>query len=399
MESEMRRWFNDHFTTGQYQSFLEEISRAYNHKPPFRIAETPVFFDRALKQHVLKACEEINQTILQPDFKELTKGAIKHPDLQVPNEDYHTRFLQMDFGICRDANGDLVPQLIEVQGFPSLYFFQDLLYKAYINNFHIPDKYTVHFEGLDSKRYIELLRKEIVDDFDPENVVLLEVEPEKQVTYIDFLGAEHHLGIKVLCISQMKKRGKKLFYFDENDREVPIHRIYNRVIFDELKQRPDLKREYYFTDEVDVEWVGHPNWFFRISKYTLPLFKSKYVPDCHYLSDLDDYPENLGDYVLKPLYSFAGSGVKLSISKKDLDEIEEKENYILQKKVNYEPAIETPSGPAKCELRVMMVWEKGSGKVSLVNNLVRISKGEMVGVRYNRDKDWVGASVGFFPRD
>jgi hypothetical protein len=398
MDKEMRAWFNANYTDEKYEAFKSYVSKAYNHTPNFRLAETPVFFDQALKEKVLQACEDINEIILQPDFKELTKGAIKHPDLAVPNEDYHTRFLQMDFGICKNEHGEIIPQLIEVQGFPSLYFFQDLLYKAYIENFTIPDKYTVHFGGLDSERYIELLRKEIVGDFDPKSVVLLEVEPEKQVTYIDFLGAQHHLGIKVLCISDMKKRGKELYYIDENGREVKIKRIYNRVIFDELNQRKDLKREYYFKDEVDVEWVGHPNWFFRISKYTMPLFNSPYVPECYYLDQLKEYPEDLHNYVLKPLYSFAGSGVKLSISAKDLDEIEEKENFIIQKKVNYEPLIETPGGPAKCELRVMMIWEKDEARVRLVNNLVRISKGEMVGVRYNKDKDWVGASVGFFPR-
>jgi hypothetical protein len=245
---------------------------------------------------------------------------------------------------------------------------------------------------------MDLLRKEIVGDFDPKRVVLLEVEPEKQATYIDFLGAEAHLGIKVLCISNLIKRDKKLFYLDENGNDIHIQRIYNRVIFDELKQRSDLKREYYFHDEVDVEWVGHPNWFFRISKYTMPLFKSPYVPECYYLDKLEEYPEDLQNYVLKPLYSFAGTGVELNITAADLDEIIDKENFILQKKVVYAPLIETPSGPAKCELRVMMIWEKDSPNVKLVNILVRISKGEMVGVRYNKDKDWVGASVGFFPR-
>ncbi|MGB6036207.1 MAG: hypothetical protein WBG42_08060, partial [Cryomorphaceae bacterium] len=393
-----RSWFNANFTEAKYASFKESISKAYGHTPVFRLAETPVFFDNALKEKVLQACEDINKTILQGDFKELTKGAIKHPDLVVPNEDYHTRFLQMDFGICENEDGEIIPQLIEVQGFPSLYFFQDLLYKAYVDNFDIPDRYTVHFDGLDSVRYMELLHKEIVGDFDPKSVVLLEVEPEKQATYIDFLGAEAHLGIKVLCISKLIKRDKNLFYLDEAGNEVHIKRIYNRVIFDELNQRPDLKREYYFKDEVDVEWVGHPNWFFRISKYTMPLFNSPYVPECHYLDQLQEYPEDLENYVLKPLYSFAGSGVKLSISPKDLDEIEEKENFILQRKVNYASLIDTPSGPAKCELRVMMIWEKDEATIKLVNNLVRVSKGEMVGVRYNRDKDWVGASVGFFPR-
>jgi len=396
MESKIRKAYNAAFTEEKYDAFKKYINEKHNHVPRFRLCETPVFIDDEIKQKLLDACEEINEIITRPDFKERTEGAIKHPSLRVPNEDYHTRFLQMDFGMCKNPDGEILPQLIEVQGFPSLYFFQDLLYHAYMKHYDIPEGYTVHFDDLDSRQYMELLREVIVGDYKPENVVLLEIEPEKQATAIDFYCGEHHLGIKVLCISKMKKRGKKLFYLDEIGNEVPIHRIYNRVIFDELDQRPDLKREFYFKDDVDVEWVGHPNWFFRISKYTMPLFKSRYVPDCFYLDQLEKYPEDLENYVLKPLYSFAGSGVKLSITEKDLDEIEDKSNFILQRKVKYEPVIETPSGPAKFEIRMLMLWEAGQEKVRIVNNLVRVSKGDMVGVRYNADKDWVGASVAFF---
>lgn len=396
MIKDIRTAYNESFTKENYAKMIAYVDKAWNHKANFRMAETPVFIPDNLKRQLMEACAEINKVITQANFKELTQDAIKHPSLVVPNEDYHTRFLQMDFGICKDENGGLIPQLIEVQGFPSLYFFQDLLSKAYAEYFYIPEEYSVYFDGLDSESYIELLREIIVGDFDPKNVVLLEIEPEKQVTAIDFYGAEHHLGIKVLCISQMKKRGKDLFYLDENGNEMAIKRIYNRVIFDELNTRDDLKREFYFKDEVNVEWVGHPNWFFRISKYTMPLFKSKYVPECFYLNELETYPEDLENYVLKPLYSFAGSGVKLNITKADLDAIDDKENFILQKKVEYASVIETPTGLAKCEIRMLMLWESGKQEVRIVNNLVRMSKGEMVGVRYNRDKDWVGGSVGFF---
>ncbi len=398
MIKEIREKYNASFTPEKYEALKAYIDKAWNHKSNFRIAETPIFIPDTLKQQLLEACTEINKVITQANFKELTKDAIKHPSLQVPNEDYHTRFLQMDFGVCSDENGDLIPQLIEVQGFPSLYFFQDLLYQAYCKFFDIPEGFTVHFDNMDSEEYIELLKKIIVGDQNPKHVVLLEIEPKKQVTSIDFYGAEHHLGIKVLCISDLKKRGKSLFYLDEKGAEVPIKRIYNRVIFDELRQRDDLKREFYFKDEVDVEWVGHPNWFFRISKFTMPLFKNKYVPECLYLTDLEEYPEDLENYVLKPLYSFAGSGVKLNITRADLEEIEDRENFILQKKVIYQPVIETPTGKAKCEIRMLMLWESGKDQVRIVNNLVRISKGEMVGVRYNKDKDWVGGSVAFFKK-
>ncbi|MEL7002504.1 MAG: hypothetical protein AAFN93_07185 [Bacteroidota bacterium] len=391
-----RSAFNEHFTKEKYESMLDDIADQFDYRPPFRISETPIFIPTLLKERLLEACHEINEVICQPDFKELTKDAIKHPMLQVPGENYNSSFTQMDFGICIDEHGDPMPQLIEIQGFPSLYFFQDLLARTYIKHYDIPDRFSVHVNGIRRDEYVEKLREEIVGDVDPKQVVLLEVEPEKQNTYIDFLCTENMLGIKVLCITKMKKRGKELFYDDDAGNEVKILRIYNRVIFDELDQMQDLKREFYFEDEVDVTWVGHPNWFFRISKYTMPLLKSKYVPECLYLGNINQYPTDLQNYVLKPLYSFAGSGVRLNISAEELDQIEDRDNYILQRRVNYEPIVETPDVPAKCEIRMMSLWNRKTGKAEVVNNLIRLSKGEMIGVKYNKDKEWVGAGVGFF---
>jgi hypothetical protein len=257
----------------------------------------------------------------------------------------------------------------------------------------------VHLNGVKRDEYVEMLRSEIIGDVAPHQVVLLEVEPEKQVTRIDFLLAEQMLGLKVLCISDLKKEGKELFYIDKDGEKIKILKIYNRVIFDELNQRDDIEREFYFKDEVDVEWVGHPNWFFRISKYTMPLLKSKYVPTCLYLGELEEYPDNLSDYVLKPLYSFAGMGVQLNLTKDILDGISDKENYILQEKVVYAPVVETMDVPAKCEIRMMTLYNTRKKKSHVVNNLMRLSKGEMVGVRYNKDKEWVGGSVGFFENE
>ncbi len=397
MKTSLRKAFNEKFTPEKYQAFLNEVNSVWDKPVRFRVAETPVFATNELKEQLMEACNEIYKTIKREDFKALTDRSLEHPSLNVPNENDHTHFLQMDFGVCMDANGEIVPQLIEIQGFPTLYFFQDMVSKAYKKVYDIPEGLTSYFGGLDSKGYIEELRKVIVGDSDPKNVILLEIEPETQTTSIDFYGAEKHMGIKVLCISDMKKRGRELYYLGEDGVEVKIERIFNRVIFDELDKRDDLEREFYFDQEVDVVWVGHPNWFFRISKFTMPLFKSKYAPDCFYLNELSRYPGDLENYVLKPLYSFAGSGVKLNITKADLDSIEDKAHYILQRKVTYHPIIETPTGDAKFEIRMLMLWPDGAPEAKIVNNLVRISKGEMVGVRYNKDKDWVGGSVAFFP--
>lgn len=396
MIKDLRERYNQSFTAVKYQRFLQAIENEHGNMPSFRISETPVFIPDGLKQKLIEACGDIMQVITRPDFNELTKDAIKDPNLKVPNEDEHTRFLQMDFGVTLDEAGELHPQLIELQGFPSLYAFQVLLAKLYKEHFDIPEAMTTHPEGHSTDEYLEVLRKVIVGDSDPKNVILLEVEPWKQNTAIDFYATRHYLGIKVLCISDLKKEGRKLFYFDEQGEKVAVEKIYNRVIFDELDQREDIKREFYFKDEVDVEWIGHPGWFFRISKYILPLFESKYVPKTFYLEDLKEYPDDLENYVLKPLYSFAGSGIQLDVTKEELDSITDRENYILQKKVEYAPVIETPSEPAKCEIRMMMIWEKGAAEGRLVNNLVRLTKGRMVGVKFNKNKDWVGAGVGFF---
>jgi hypothetical protein len=224
----------------------------------------------------------------------------------------------------------------------------------------------------------------------------LEVEPFKQATQIDFIIARELLGIEVLCVTDLKMDGRKVYY-EKNGRRIQVQRIFNRVIFDELIKRDDLNREFYFIEDNEVEWIGHPNWFFRISKHTLPfLRKSQYVPNSYFLNNLEVLPDDLENFVLKPLYSFAGSGVIINLNKYDLERIKDPENYILQRKVYYEPVIETLDVNAKCEVRMLMLWEPGRDRPEIVNNLVRLSKGEMVGVRYNKGKTWVGGSIGFF---
>jgi hypothetical protein len=396
MIEEFRNRYNQSFTEEKYQEFLNTIRSAHGHLPPFRISESPIFIPDALKSKLIEACDDIQKLISRPDFKELTKGAINNASITVPNEDEHTLFLQMDFGITLNEDGELHPYLIELQGFPSLYLFQVELAEAYKKHFDVPSHLTAHLSSLNPGQYIDLLRKMIVGNCDPRNVILLELEPEKQATYIDFLATAHYLGIKILCITDLKKDGKQLFYLDEEGNKIKVERIYNRIIFDELDQRKDLDREFYFKDEVEVDWVGHPAWFFRISKYILPLFDSPYVPKTYYLADLKVYPDDLENYVLKPLYSFAGAGIQLDLDKEMLDNVEDKSNYILQQKVEYAAVIKTPSEPAKCEIRMMMLWEKDEPKGKLVNNLVRLTKGRMVGVKFNKNKDWVGGTVGYF---
>ncbi|MCB0653195.1 MAG: hypothetical protein KDC85_18115 [Saprospiraceae bacterium] len=396
MIPELREKFNKVFDEQTYDAFKYSIEKKYNHLPVFRIAETPIFIPRELKDKIMEAAEDILEVILAPDFMKNSTNAIP-PALKVPQESNFTHFLQMDFGVCIDEKGELTPQLIEAQGFPSLYFFQDLLANKYREYFDIPDHYTHLFNGLDSESYKQKLRNIIIGDADPETTILLEVEPDKQATAIDFYATREALGIDTVCVTDLKVEGKDVYYYKDN-RKIKVKRIYNRVIFDELVQRTDLRREFRFNMGANVEWIGHPNWFFRLSKHTLPFLKSQYVPESHFLNELENIPPDLENYVLKPLFSFAGSGVIINVKRSDLDSVSNPENYILQRKVTYAPVIKTPNISSKCEIRVMFLWEKHEERPLLVNNLVRLSKGEMVGVKYNKDKDWVGGSVGFFER-
>ena len=396
MVRQYRQAFNQQFTQEKYQALLDDLNQTFNHTPGFRICETPVFIPNGFKERLFEACREIMTFIEQPNFKNLTQDAFLNPDILVPNEGYYSTFLQMDFGVCLDENGVPIPKLIELQGFPSLFFFQELLVRLYRKHFDIPDGLSIHPNGISREAFLERLREEIVGDTDPKQVVLLEVRPELQATAIDFYATQAMLGIKILCITDLKKRGKTLFYLDEQGKEVIIKKIYNRIIFDELYQRDDIPREFNFTEEVDVEWIGHPNWFFRISKYAMPLFNSKYAPNCYQLDQLDTLPDDLENYVLKPFYSFAGSGVQIHVTPQTIANLKDRSNYLLQEKVQYHPIVETMDVPSKCEIRMMMLYNKKTQKHEIVSNLKRLSKGEMIGVKYNKDKTWIGASVGLF---
>ncbi len=398
MIPEIRAWFNSHFSNEKYLQLVQYLEHWYNMPIAFRIAESPFFIPPILKERLLDACEEISSFILDPEFKNHTKEALLNAEIVVPGEDEHTIFLQMDFAVCLDENGEAFPQLIEIQGFPSVYFFQWMVGQAYRKVYNIPENLTSYFKDISTEQYSEMLRNAIVGEEDPRHVVLLEIEPEKQTTYIDMLSTSRELNIPCICVTKVIKSGKKLYYSDSNGEKIEIRKIYNRVIFDELQSRKDLKLQFSFSEELDVEWVGHPNWFYRISKYCLPLLKSRCVPNTFFLKDLDTWPKDLQNYVLKPLYSFAGSGVVIDLNPEVLDAITDPENYILQRKVEYAAVIKSPDDKVKCEIRMLMLWPKGAEKPEILNNLVRMSKGKMVGVKYNKDKTWVGGSVGFFEK-
>ncbi|MBT8379661.1 MAG: hypothetical protein KJN64_10555 [Ignavibacteria bacterium] len=388
MIPELRKKFNSEFTEEKYNSFVREMNDLLKYPVDFRISETPIFLSDELKTKLLYACDELCKQLTSTEFKVQMKDAVPNY-LNVPNETDNPELFVFDFAICKDENNnDFYPMLIELQGFPTLYGYQYFFEKAIRNHFDLPLDYTPYFSNVTPVEYVSVLRNIIVAEADPANVILLEIEPEKQKTRVDFAATEKLLGIKEVCISDVTKRGKVLYY-KRNGIEIPIERIYNRVIFDELN-RTELKFNFDLNEDLNVTWVPHPNWFYKISKYSLPVLKGEFVPKCYYLSALKTYPNDLENYVLKPLFSFAGLGVKIDVAKEMLDEIKDPENYILQEKVEYTPLIQTPDEEAKVEIRMMYVWDK---KPLLVNNLVRQSKGKMMGVDFNKNKTWVGGST------
>jgi len=357
----------------------------------FRISETPIFLTREFTDEVTRAANEIIALTRTPEFAQHAASAVPK-GLEVPNESGHPNFHVVDFAIC--AEGDrLVPRLIELQAFPSLFGFQLLLLGCIRKEYPvIPRYWTSSFGGIKDDVYLDLLRRTIIAESDPENVILLDIEPEKQKTRVDFAATEKLLGIRSVCVTKIRKRERQLFY-ERDGREVRIERIYNRVIFDELIRRPDLNLSFRFQDDLDVTWVGHPNWYFRISKHSLPFLKTQHTSPTFFV---DKFPagENLDDYVLKPLYSFAGHGVDMEPTPERIGALENPHEWILQQKVDYAAFVPTVDGKkSKAEIRMMFVWPENEHDPTLVNNLVRMSQGKMMGVDFNIDKTWVGASI------
>jgi hypothetical protein len=405
MEPELRARFNADFTAEKYAALLRCVNEATKWPADFRISETPIFLTREFTDEAVYAANQIAAQTQTPEFAMHAASAIP-PGLEVPNESKHPEFLIVDLAVCEESHR-LTPRLIELQAFPSLFAFQFMLLgcmrKAYPS---IPRNWTSSFGGIKDEQYLDILRRTILADSKPENVILLEIEPEKQKTRIDFAATELLLGIRSVCVTKIRKRGRQLFY-DRDGTATRIERIYNRVIFDELERRADLKLQFSFQDELDVAWIPHPNWYYRISKHSLPFLKTAHTSPAFFADEFPAFAnqpshkatagepadEEIGSYVLKPLYSFAGLGVEMEPTREKLEALKNPHYWILQKKVEYASFVPTVDGAkSKAELRMMFVWSE-QGEPVLLNNLVRMSQGKMMGVNFNKDKTWVGSSI------
>lgn len=401
MHKKYRESFNTQFSSEIYQNFLDRLYSDFNYKIPFRVAESPVFFSADEKKIFLEAAEDILSQVLSLDLDKISSESIPQ-ERHVPGEEGRPHFIAIDFGLTIDSKGNILPKLIELQGFPSLFYYQPWIFRHYKNYYNLPDNLTPFFCENGEDEYYQYLHDIILGDCEKENVILLEIDPEKQNTAIDFFVTKKVLGIEYVCLTQLKVKGDKIYY-NKGGKDIQVKRIYNRIIFDDLDQRKNLEYAINFQNLYDVKWITHPNWFFKISKILLPHIDSIYSPKCIRLSDLNEIPENLQDFVLKPLFSFSGSGVVFHVRRDDIESIPQSQynNYILQEKVTYAELIADPgdSQKSKAEFRLLYVWPENLDRPKPVINLMRLSKGEMIGVKYNKNKTWVGGTIGLFEQN
>jgi len=401
MEHSFRRLYNEAFTPEFYEGFLGEMERRLGCTIPFRVAETPVFMPADLRERLCSASNEILESISDPALiKRLKRAVPEH--LDAPGMDEVPNCIQVDFAVVRHPDGHLEGKVVELQAFPSLYALMvvqsDIIGQRLAAIEGLGRDWSIYFSGLDRSQFVDKLRRAVLGGEDPESVVLVDLEPGNQKTYPDFVATQQLVGIDPVCITKLEREGRRLFR-RVGKKRVQVRRIYNRLVFDEILGK-DLELPFSFRDELDVSWFSHPNWYWTYSKYTLPHVEHPAIPRAHFLSELNKIPSDLENYVLKPLFSFAGSGVKVDVTPRDIDEVPDadRDKWLLQEKVAYEPALRMPDGSGvKAEVRMMFLRCPDNHRPELVLNLVRLSRGKMLGVDHNRNMTWVGGSVGMWP--
>jgi hypothetical protein len=393
----IRLVYNASYTIEKYQQMIADIQNNFPGIVEFRLAETPVFLNAAAKAKFLEAGEAICSVITAPNFQEITQKALKHIATP-PNETSMPDCMVMDFAICHDIEGNIFPKLIELQGFPSLFALEIMHDKSFQQNFTIPEGFSPYLNNLDASTYLQLFEKTIKGT-EGKKTVLLELFPDQQKTKIDFYLTRQFIDIPIVCVSELLTIGEKLYYERNGERHL-IERIYNRVVWDELsKQSIEIQHKAnLLLQNLSIEWVSHPNHYYRISKFLMPYLKNDFVPKTYFLAELKSIPSDLENYVLKPLFSFAGQGVIIDVEPRHIDEINDPDNWILQEKVEYSSGLITPTGNAKVEVRLFYFLDKAARNYIATCNLARISKGKMIGVSYNDTATWVGGSIVYFEK-
>ena len=407
MIASIRQKFNAAFTEEVYQNYLASLNTPFPGALDFSVAETPIFINKDFTEKVLATGDYVNQVIQSDSFKSITDSSLKNVPL-FPNETALPQCIVMDFAIAMNDKNEIVPALIELQGFPSLFAYEILQDECIRKTYKIPEGYSPYLNGYTKEKYMHHLEtilkgNSILDNGNhtitnsAKHTVLLEILPHQQKTRIDFYCTEKYFNIPIVCITEIFVEGNNLFY-ERAGQKIKIDRIYNRIVLDELKnQTKEIQdKGALLWSNLDIEWVTHPHHFFRISKYLLPFLKHTYIPKTQFVDQLKAIPTALDKYILKPLFSFAGQGVIIDISAEDISNIKDPSGWILQEKVEYANCIETPTGPAKAELRLYYFWDEASQKYIATMNLARLSKGKMIGVNYNKTATWVGGSLAYF---
>ncbi|HEV8118463.1 MAG TPA: hypothetical protein VGQ32_08055 [Thermoanaerobaculia bacterium] len=395
MIPELRRSYNAAFNDEKYRAYHSRLEEEAGCEIPFRLAETPVFLPPELRDEMVEASLEIWRQLTRPEALERSLAAVP-AQFDVPGSGERPVFACTDFAVVRGTDGRLEPKLIELQGFPSLYAFQVFQSRALADMAAEEGELGYFLPGLDWDSYRKALGEAILAGMPPENVVLLDIDPPHQKTYVDFAFTEKLWGVRAVDLAKVEKRGRELWY-ERDGKPTRILRIYNRVIFDELAHKK-IPLPFDLREPLDVSWAGHPNWYFRWSKHALPALHHPTVPEAHFLSDLPAIPKDPENWVLKPLFSFAGGGVHVDVTPADIDAVPpaERPHTLLMRKVAYEPCIETTDGNrSKVEVRILFIWK--DGEPFPVTTLARLSQGKMMGVNFNKDRTWVGSSGCLWP--
>jgi hypothetical protein len=389
----LRTAFNESWTEAKYQDLVRRLELRTGATLGFPISETPCFFPQSLMSSLASTgLELVDQILANSDTMAAADAVVPDRFRGAGAEDLPT-FAQVDFGLVRGEDGSIQPKLVELQAFASLYGFQVAMAEAYRDAFALPSSPGIYLEGLDATAYHALVKTAIVGDHDPHEVVLMEIEPRAQKTWPDFVVTEQMWGVRAVDVSDVHREGNRLFY-RRDGKATPIRRIYNRVIPDEL-ERKRIQLPFGYGDDLDVTWAGHPAWYFRISKFSIPFLRHPSIPETRFLDGIESLPADRERYLLKPLFSFAGGGIMFAPTDAQIAAIpmRERKNYILQERINFTPVIDTPEGPAQAEIRIMYV--RSGLTLRPVLPLLRMGRGKMMGVDHNKGLRWVGASAGF----
>ena len=394
MIESLRRQFNASWTDEKYRDLVRRLELRTGATLGFPISETPCFLPKPLMDSLAATgLDLVNQIIASPEAMAAAEAVVPDRYKGAGAEKLPT-FLQVDFGLVRSSDGSLQPKLVELQAFASLYGFQLAMAEAYREAFALPPSLSPFLGGLDADSYYALIRRAIVGDHDPREVVLMEIEPRKQKTWPDFVVTDQLWGVRAIDTSEVIREGRRLYY-RRDGKATQIKRIYNRVIPDEL-ERKKIQLAFGYGDDLDAEWAGHPAWYFRISKFSIPWLSHSSVPETRFLDGIESLPMDRERYLLKPLFSFAGGGIIFAPTDAQIAAIphDERKNYILQERINFTPVIDTPEGPTQVEIRVMYIKDPSSSRFVAVLPLLRMGRGKMMGVDHNKNLRWVGASAG-----